>query len=58
MDNMIIVSLSEEQLEENAAFISSCQNLKESFVAWLGCFVEKNTILALQRNLDQYPLGK
>ena len=50
MDNMIIVSLSEEQLEETAAFISSCQNLEESFVAWLGFSKEeiKSQLLTLE----------
>ncbi len=49
MDELSITSLSEELLEETSAFISRCQNLEESFVAWLGFSEEeiKSELLSL-----------
>ena len=36
VNEIIISSLSEETLEETVKFISSCQSVDESYVAWLG----------------------
>jgi len=36
MNEIIISSLREELMDETTKFISSCQSVDESFVAWLG----------------------
>lgn len=36
MNEIIISNLSEESMEDTAKFISSCQTVDESFIAWLG----------------------
>ena len=55
MDEVVISSLSEELINDTVRFISSCQTVDESFIAWLGYSSEeiKSQLLKLTPSFEE-----